>query len=201
MTDYFDIAFTPPVLDLQAHKGSAGRYERTSGPEDGPTRLGPDETEHISSRDSFYLASVGGDGWPYVQHRGGEAGFVTVMDPTTIGWLERHGNRQYVGTGNITADGRVAMIFVDYPRRTRLKLYGRATYHPDPDPELIEALGRPGWRIDGAVTVEVVAFAWNCPKQITPRFTAEEVRAAVEPLHERIAELERQLEAVGPGAP
>jgi len=98
-----------------------------------------------------------------------------------------------VGTGNISANGRVAAIFVDYPTRTRLKAYRHATHHPDPSPELLESLGATNHRNDGAVTVEFLATAWNCPKYITPRFTEDQISAAIRPLQQRIAELEAQL--------
>ena len=144
----------------------------------------------LTGRDSFYLASVSETGWPYVQHRGGDVGFVKILDDQTIGWSERRGNRQYLGTGNITANGRVAAIFVDYPSRTRLKLFGRATYHADPAPELLARLEALDERVDGVVTVEVLATDWNCPKYITPRFTDEQLRAVTNRFEARIVDLE-----------
>jgi predicted pyridoxine 5'-phosphate oxidase superfamily flavin-nucleotide-binding protein len=189
MENYLDALTTPAVLAVREEKGSAGTYR----PAPPPAALEPAEVEYITERDSFYIATVGESGWPYVQHRGGEAGFVRVLGPTTIGWVERSGNRQYLGTGNITADDRVSMILVDYPNRTRLKLRGHATYHPNPAPGLVTALGGEGVRVDGAITVEVVATDWNCPKYITPRYTAEQVAVVTDELHARIADLERQL--------
>jgi hypothetical protein len=194
MTDFFDIAATSTVLDLQRQKGSLGMYvsEVGSGPGT-PHSLTPEEIELITTRNSFYLASVGDTGWPYVQHRGGDAGFITVLDDHTIGWAERNGNRQYVGTGNITDNGRVAGILVDYPSRTRLKFYGRATYHADPAPDLVVALGAEEIRHDGAITIELLATAWNCPKYITPRYPEAEVKSVVDGLQKRITELEAKL--------
>ena len=202
MADFFDIAYTPTVLGLQDRRGSRGLY---GGIEASPLadadagsltshELTADEVELITGRDSLYLASVGENGWPYVQHRGGQPGFVHQLDAHTIGWVERTGNRQYVGTGNVSGDGRVALILMDYPSRTRLKIWGRATHHPDPSPELLERLGAEGIRADGAITIEVVATAWNCPKYITPRFTEAQVAQVTRPLVDRIAELEDELE-------
>lgn len=200
MTDYFDIAVTPAVLELQELKGSKGMYTDSPGTGPGePHRLEVQEQQLLTTRDSFYLASVSEEGWPYLQHRGGEAGFVKIIDDHTIGWAERNGNRQYIGTGNITANGRIAAIFVDYPSRTRLKLYGNATYHPDPSPELLATLGAQDLRTDGAITVEVLATAWNCPKYITPRFTEDQVRGAIDQLQVRIEELEQALAAASAG--
>ncbi|MEM9463771.1 MAG: pyridoxamine 5'-phosphate oxidase family protein [Actinomycetota bacterium] len=195
---YFDIAFTPSVLDLQKAKGSremnAANHERTvTNP-----RLGHAEIAHIAARDSLYMATVGETGWPYVQHKGGEPGWVKVLGSTTIGWLERNGNKQYLGTGNLAANDRVALILVDYPNRTRLKVYGRATYHAELDTYLAGVLEADGERHDGATTIEVDAVAWNCPKYLTPRFTQPEVQVAFDEhtreLRARIAELEAEVE-------
>ena len=116
--------------------------------------------------------------------------------PPTAGGANGGGNRQYLGTGNLLANDKVSIIFMNYAERQRLKVLGRATVHADPSPELIEQLGAQGVRVDGAVTVEIEATAWNCPKHITPRFTQAQVEGAVTHLTERIAELEAQLEAV-----
>lgn len=198
MTDFFDIAITPSVLEHQRQKGSFGLYVDEVGPgPSGPSTLSGSEAEFLTARDSFYLATVGETGWPYVQHRGGDRGFIKQLDPHTIGWVERNGNRQYVGTGNIVHNGRVAAIFVDYPNRARLKIYGQATYHADPSAELLEALDATDVRHDGAITIEILATSWNCPKFIAPRYTEDAVREVVAPLQARISELEEQLSRHG----
>ena len=194
MEPYFDIAFTPSVRRVQEHKGAREHYAKLAAGWGPPDSLTEDEIAHIRARDRLYLATVSETGWPYVQHRGGDVGFVKVIDPSTIGWVERKGNRQYVGTGNITASERVALVLVDYPNRTRLKIYGNAVYDRDPSPELLQQLDATTIRHDGAVTIHIVATDWNCPKHITPRFTADEVRAMTAPLRERIEALERQVE-------
>jgi predicted pyridoxine 5'-phosphate oxidase superfamily flavin-nucleotide-binding protein len=193
MRKYFDIAFTPAVTEVQSLKGAREHYARAGESWPVPTRLNEQEVTHIQAADSFYLASVSESGWPYVQHRGGDKGFVTVLDDHTIGWLERTGNRQYISSGNIAANDKLAIIMVDYPSRTRLKLYGNANNHIDPSDELISRLGGDGIRNDGAVTVEVVSYDWNCPKYITPRFTEEQIREITAPLEERIRDLEAEL--------
>lgn len=194
MTDFFDIAVTPAVLALQEEKGSLGMYTDSIGAGPGePHTITEQEAELILTRDSFYMATVGETGWPYLQHRGGDAGFVKILDSNTIGWAERNGNRQYIGTGNISANGRVALILLDYPSKTRLKVYGEATHHANPSPELLEQLGATDMRTDGAITITLLATAWNCPKYITPRFTEEHVSGAIEMLQERIGVLENEL--------
>uniref|UniRef100_UPI00245622AD pyridoxamine 5'-phosphate oxidase family protein n=1 Tax=Nocardia carnea TaxID=37328 RepID=UPI00245622AD len=159
-----------------------------------PRGGGAGEAEFLQRRDSFYIASTGSNGWPYVQHRGGAPGFVKITGPTQLTWAESTGNRQYITAGHLDHDDRVAIIAVDYPNRKRLKILGHARFEPDPAPEILEQLGASG-RLEGILTVEVVAFDWNCPKFITPRFTVAEMRAATEPLRERISQLETALAA------
>jgi len=191
MEHFGAIAFGPSSQEHQRRRGSYEGYRSMiAGPAaDG---LGSFEVDFLAARDSIYLSSVGEAGWPYVQHRGGPAGFIRVIDPTHIAWAERAGNKQYVTAGNLDHDDRVAIIAVDYPSRMRIKLLGHARFDPDPDLALLERLGIDG-RVEGLVTVEVVAFDWNCPKYITPRFTADEIREATRPLTERIAQLEAEL--------
>jgi len=193
MRSYLDDLFTPAVHAVQQTKGAAGLYPIGG---DALETLDASEIDHITASDSFYMATVSESGWPYVQHKGGGPGFVKILGPTRIGWTERSGNRQYLGTGNIVAGSKVAAIFVDYPTRTRLKIRGTATYHPDPSPELIEALEADNLRVDGAITIDVAATAWNCPKYITPRYHTAQIDAGVQPLRDRIADLEAQLDAL-----
>jgi predicted pyridoxine 5'-phosphate oxidase superfamily flavin-nucleotide-binding protein len=191
--DHFgDIAFTPSVQLHQARRGSRDTYKQMTEASPPPLGLGPDEAAFLAERDSFYLATVGEGGWPYVQHRGGPAGFVHILDATHLAWVERAGNRQFVTAGNLDHDDRVALIAVDYPNRQRLKVLGHARWSADPDPDIGVALGITG-RLEGLVTVEVAAFDWNCPKYITPRYTAEQVRDVTGALTARIADLEAQL--------
>lgn len=191
MERFFDLAFGADAELHQRRRGSFDRYDAARALP-APAGFGEAEIDFLSRRDSFYLATVGANGWPYVQHRGGPAGFVKVVDPTHLAWAERSGNRQYVTAGHIDYDDRVAIIAVDYPSRQRLKVLGHARFVPDPAPELVARLDIEG-RIEGLVTVEVAAFDWNCPKFITPRFTADEVGAVIEPLQHRIRELEAAL--------
>lgn len=192
MEHFFALTFGAKEQAHQRRQGSFARYEHLRSAAPGPVGLGAAEAEFLQRRDSLYLASTGSNGWPYVQHRGGAPGFVKVTGPAQLTWAESTGNRQYITAGHLDHDDRVAIIAVDYPNRKRLKVLGHARFDPDPPPELLEQLGATG-RLEGTLTVEVVAFDWNCPKFITPRFTAADMRAVTQPLRERIAELEAAL--------
>jgi predicted pyridoxine 5'-phosphate oxidase superfamily flavin-nucleotide-binding protein len=194
---FSEIAFTPAVRAAQAAHGSARAYEsRLAGETPFGDRLGEPEAEFIAARDSFYMASVGETGWPYVQHRGGPAGFLKVLDETTLGFADFRGNRQYVSLGNVTGDDRVCLFLMDYANRARLKLFGHARITNDPaDLARLASAGYAG-KVERGWLIEVSGFDWNCPQHITPRFAEAEVIAGVTPLHRRIAELEAEFAAL-----
>lgn len=174
---FAEIAFTDAVKRLQEKHGSRGAYARLEGETDVHGKLGPDEAAFLSLRDSFYMASVGETGWPYIQHRGGPRGFVRVLDEGTIGFADFTGNRQYITLGNVTGNDRVALFFMDYPNRTRLKLLGHASIVPPDDAATLARLKLPGYkaRVERGIVVRVAGFDWNCPQHITPRYTVEEI--------------------------
>ena len=170
------IAFTESVRDVQEAFGSRERYAAMDEGEDYGHVLSEREASFIAARDSFYMASVNEDGWPYVQHRGGPVGFVRVLDETTIGFSDFRGNRQYVSVGNVTKDDRVSLFFMDYPNRKRLKLFGRVRLIDTDDCRLNDlALEDYRARIDRGFVIDVEAFDWNCPQHITPRYTVAEI--------------------------
>jgi len=181
MQSFADIAFTPTVKELQEAAGSRASYARMDGP---GHDLGPREWAFLEERDSFYMASVSETGWPYVQHRGGPAGFLRVLDADTIGFADFQGNKQYVSTGNLMNDNRVSLILVDYPNRQRLKILGHARFvGEDGTPEeraALKKLALPDYRarVERGVLINVAAFDWNCPQHITARYTVDEIEAA-----------------------
>lgn len=198
---FADIAFTPSVKAAQSLYGSRRSNE---GLEDTSIRrdlLGDVEKEFIEARDSFYQATVSETGWPYVQFRGGPPGFLKVLDPARLAFADFRGNVQYVSVGNINADGRIALILLDYPSRRRLKVWGRArVVHAADDPALLASLETSGYRAktERAIVIAVEAFDWNCPQHITPRFTEEEVFAATAPLRQEIEVLRGRLSQLAP---
>lgn len=195
---YGSIAFTPNVRSVQEEHGSAAFYGRKAdagAATQGPDRLTDDEREYLAERDHFYLASVGETGWPYVQFRGGPMGFVRVLDDHSIGWADFRGNLQYISTGNMGGEDRVALIFLDYAHRRRLKIFGRArTVTADADPQLVRSLADPAYDavVERAVVVDVAAYDWNCPQHITPRYTRAELEDALEPMRRKLASLEAE---------
>ncbi len=192
---FAEIAFTDSVRQMQETMGSRQGYARLEGPEPSNAALGPVEAAFIAERDSLYMATVSETGWPYIQHRGGPAGFVRVLGETTIGFPDFKGNRQYVSVGNMVTNDRVSLFFMDYAHRTRLKLLGRAEIIDATHPLLLDRLATPGYRgrAERGLLVHVEAFDWNCPQHITPRFTLAEVEAATAPLHRRVEDLEAEL--------
>ncbi|MFJ3437744.1 pyridoxamine 5'-phosphate oxidase family protein [Streptomyces cyaneofuscatus] len=200
MSRFNQLAQTATVRQVQEEMGSAsaaGRRLREQVEE--PQPLDARSAEFIRSLDGFLFASVGETGWPYIQFKGGPPGFVHVLDEHTLGLLDVRGNRQYVTTGNVRGDDRVALFFIDHARQTRLKLFGHATAVPvDENLALAERLESPRTegRVEQIVTIRVEAFAWNCPNHITPRFSQQEVSDALAPLHERLARLEEENAAL-----
>lgn len=193
---FAEITFTPTVKKVQEELGSRSSYVRMEGIPDAVNhRLTEAEAGFIAARNSLYMATVSETGWPYVQHRGGPTGFVRVLDDSTIGFADFRGNRQYVSVGNLMTDDRVALFFMDYPNKTRLKLLGRIRIIALDDRALLSRLESPDYRarIERGFIITVEGFDWNCPQHITERFTLDEVRAMTAPLTARIAELEAEL--------
>lgn len=197
---FANIAFTPKVRDQQERLGSARHYDRfLSEVTSGTDELTERERIFIAARDGFYQATVSETGWPYVQFRGGPAGFLKVLDATTIAYADFRGNRQYVSLGNVSGDDRISLILMDYPNRRRLKILGRArTIEIDDDPDLVSRLAVPGYkgRPERAVLIRVEGIDWNCPQHIPQRFTTDELERGLRPLREEQERLRAENEAL-----
>jgi uncharacterized protein len=193
---FAELAFTPLVKEQQQQHGSRHLYERVEQSLDLGDRLGAAEQAFVGERDGFYMASVTENGWPYVQYRGGPVGFLRVLDDRTIGFADLRGNKQYISTGNLLHDDRVALFLMDYPNQSRLKILGRAVVHEE-DAEaqkLIETLRMPEEKspVERALVIHVEAFDWNCPQHITPRYSERELANILEPMRRRLEELESE---------
>lgn len=196
---FLDLAFTPSVLAAQQRY--FGRSQ-VLPPAPGDDALGPEEKAFIESRDSFYLSSVSETGWPYVQHRGGPAGFAKVVSPSEVVFADFKGNRQMLTTGNVASNDRVCLFLMDYPQRERLKIFGHAeVLDAREHPELISqaTASELAKNVERLVRIRVVGFDWNCPKYITPRYTTDEVQTAMEPMKARIRQLEEELASLQVG--
>ena len=168
--------FSEAAKKLQERAGSREAYERMAHSgrfEDG---LGEFEKEFIAARDSFYMATVTPDGWPYIQHRGGPAGFLQVVDEHTLAFADYSGNKQFISAGNLSVNDRVSLFLMDYPYQARLKIIGHArVLKAGEDPEIEVRLVRErGAKVESVIVIEVVGYDWNCSQHITPRFTREE---------------------------
>lgn len=194
--EYLRRMLTPSVRAAQSH------YYGKSYPDQGndpiEEQLGPNELAFLAQRDSFYMATVTEDGWPYVQHRGGPPGLLVANGPDELLFADYGGNRQLISVGSLQRERRVSLFLMDYASRTRLKIMGTAEVldareHPD----LVEACAPKGGHpaaVERVFRIRVIAGDWNCPKYITERYTRTEVAQLMRPLQERIEELESELE-------
>jgi uncharacterized protein len=198
--NYVHTLFTDAARAMQEADGSRPSYARMEEGADGtPDAITEKEAEFIAARDSFYIASITDKGWPYVQHRGGPAGFLRVLPGNRLGFADYRGNRQHVSTTNLVAEPRVSLFLMDYPNRRRLKLLGLARIvTAEDDPALVTSLMPDGYKAvpERAYVIDVVGFDWNCPQHITPRFTREEIAAAVQPLTTEINQLRAEVETL-----
>jgi hypothetical protein len=197
---FMHTVLTPAVLEAERHY-----YGRTYPAFDAaPNRdaLTAGEADFIANRDSFYMATITENGWPYLQHRGGPTGFLRVTGPNELMFADHGGNRQMISVGSLAANDRVNLFLMDYPARERLKILGRARVldarqHPD----LVQMVAPPGGhatKVERIFVIDVLSYDWNCPKFITPRFTADDMDAVMAPLKARIAELETLLQRPTP---
>ena len=195
-----ELAFTPLVKAHQQQHNSRAQYQRMEEQGAPDDSLGVSERTFIALRDSVYMASVSETGWPYVQHRGGETGFVHVLDPKTLAFADLRGNKQYISVGNLEHDARVALFFMDYPNQTRLKILGRVEIHENDAKaaELLKSLhpANPKEVVERVILIHVEAFDWNCPQHITPRFTLEELEPSLAPIRDRLKALEAENAAL-----
>lgn len=196
--NYVHTLFTDAARAMQEADGSRGSYARMEAGASGePDVISDKEAEFIAARDSFYLASVTSKGWPYMQHRGGPAGFLKVLPGNRLGFADYRGNRQHVSTTNLIAEPRVSLFLMDYPNRRRLKILGEARIiSAEDDPALVASLMPEGYKAlaERAYIIDVVGFDWNCPQHITPRFTEAELAQAIRPLTTELNQLRSEVE-------
>ena len=191
-----DIAFTESVKAVQQRMGSRKHYERMETAGGWENVISKDLAGFIGDRDSFYLATANAKGQPYIQHRGGPKGFLKVLDERTLAFADFAGNRQYITVGNLAENKQAFLFLMDYVNQTRVKIWGTAEVVDDP--RLVKQLTDPAYKgkSERAIRFHVEAFDINCRQHIRPRFTQEEVEALVQPLRDRLAELEAENKAL-----
>lgn len=172
-----DIAFTDAVKKIQKRKGSRDIYANMEQRGSWQDTITKQLADFIAERDSFYMATVSSEGQPYIQHRGGPKGFLKVIDDHTLGFADFVGNRQYISYGNLEENNKVCLFFMDYPNRTRIKLWGTSEVNEN-DEALIEQLSVSDYKgvVERAFIIHVEAWDRNCPQHIVPRYTKQEIR-------------------------
>jgi predicted pyridoxine 5'-phosphate oxidase superfamily flavin-nucleotide-binding protein len=192
------LAFTSAVKEMQEKYGSRSSYARMERDTyiDGLTE---NEIDFIAGQDSFYMATIGENGFPYLQYRGGPKGFLKVLDAKRIGFIDFKGNMQYISVGNIASNKNVALIMVDYPSRTRLKIFASVEIVELKDgPALYDQLnlGEYKFRPERMMVFTIEAYDWNCPQHITPRYTVTDIEQAFAGQREYISKLEAEVKAL-----
>ncbi|MEK6216246.1 MAG: pyridoxamine 5'-phosphate oxidase family protein [Boseongicola sp.] len=197
MDNYASHMFTKAVQDEQATLGVRDRFQKmyrnrfTDG-------LDEDVKGFIATRTSFYMATVGETGWPYVQHRGGPPGFLKFLDDDILGFVDYSGNKQMISKGNLAGGDRVSLFLMDYARKARLKIIGHAKMvAAEDEPELAARLETVGQGpVERLATIRITAFDWNCPKYIEPRFTESEIEAMLRPRLKELADENARLRKI-----
>jgi len=188
-----DVAFTPSVKAEQARRGSRAAYARMEQGEGWETRITPELVAFLAERDSVYLGTANAQGQPYIQHRGGPPGFVRPLDERTLGFADLRGNRQYITLGNLAENDQAFLFLMDYERRQRIKIWGRARA-VEGDAALLARLAPASSHVrpERAIVFRVEAWDVNCPQHIPRKIDAAAVQAMRDQLERRIRELEAE---------
>lgn len=193
--NFAEIAFSAEAKALQKKFGSRETYERMerSTVYEGLTIQ---EEKFISQRDSFYMSTVGENGFPYIQHRGGPKGFLKILDKNRLGFVDFKGNMQYVSVGNLATNNKIALFLMDYARKRRLKIYATVEVVELKDhQDLYDFLDLEDYKFspERMFVFHIEAFDWNCPQHITSRYTIDELNQFLEPQREYIKKLEAEI--------
>lgn len=199
MTPSSDVAFSPSVKAAQTARGSRMAYARMEKNGGWQTQVTDDLRDFVAERDSFYLSTASQDGQPYIQHRGGPAGFLKVLDDQTLAFADYRGNAQYISVGNVDENPKAMMFLMDYPTRRRIKVWGTLEYVED-DAALVEKVQDAdyGAKIERVVLFRITAWDMNCPQHIQPRYTEAQLGPMLEDYQRRIRELEAEVHRLKP---
>lgn len=189
-----DVAFTPAVKAIQSRKGSRQGYARMEQNGGWETAVTPELAEFIAAQTSFFLATANADGQPYIQHRGGPAGFLRVLDLHTLAFVDYAGNKQYISQGNLSENPKAHLFLMDYENRQRVKVWGSAKVI-EGDADLTARLMPKGYAAKPEQIIVFTISAWdaNCPQHIPQRVDVARMKAALDQRDARIRELQAQL--------
>lgn len=192
MTNNSEIVFTPAAQRAQAERGPLTHYEKRIA-EGFPDTVTPELAKFLAEQDTMFLGTASATGAPYIQHRGGPKGFIKVLDERTLGFADYRGNRQYITLANLSENARAYLFVIDFARRQRIKLWGRAKV-VEGDPALIDRLFDKGYkaRPERAILFTIEAWDVNCSQHITARFTEAELADAMATVQQHIAALEAE---------
>jgi predicted pyridoxine 5'-phosphate oxidase superfamily flavin-nucleotide-binding protein len=190
-----DIAFTPAVKAVQTRKGSRATYARMEEGAGWQTKITPELAEFIAAQTSVFLGTASAAGQPYIQHRGGPAGFLRAVDDSTIAFADFRGNRQFITHGNLVENPKAHLFLIDYAERRRVKIWGTARVVEN-DAALLAQLMPSDYkaRSEQVMLFHVDAWDANCPQHIPRRFEAADVERLVAERDQRIAQLEAEIE-------
>jgi predicted pyridoxine 5'-phosphate oxidase superfamily flavin-nucleotide-binding protein len=196
MTTNSDIVFPPAVRRAQAERGTAQAYDRKVAA-GFPNTVTPELAAFIAEQDTAFLATASAEGAPYIQHRGGPKGFIKVVDERTLGFADYRGNKQFITLGNLSENDRAYLFLIDFSRRQRIKLWGRARVVENDD-ALIEKLFDHGYKAKPERVILFTIEAWdvNCSQHITARLTVPEVESLLGTVQERVAALQTENAAL-----
>lgn len=190
-----DVAFTPAVKALQEKFNSRSNYAQMEQFRGWSSEVGPDLELFLAQIDSFYFGTASKQGQPYIQHRGGPKGFLRIISKNQLAFADFKGNRQFISSGNLSENNQAFIFLMDYPNRARIKLWGQAEVIYN-DTDLIESLHDNSYKAQPERAILFTISAWdvNCPQHILPRYTEEDIEKMAQPLHHKIAELEKQIQ-------
>ncbi|HEY6255901.1 MAG TPA: pyridoxamine 5'-phosphate oxidase family protein [Xanthobacteraceae bacterium] len=189
-----DVGFSPTVKVIQSRKGSRRGYLQMEEKGSWETRISDDLKAFMEAQTSVFLGTTNAAGQPYIQHRGGPAGFLRVVDDETIGFVDFAGNRQYITAGNLIDNPQAFLFLIDFAYRRRIKIWGTARV-VEGDAELTQKLMPQDYRARAEQVILFTVSAWdaNCPQHIPQRFEAADVAAALAERDQRIAALEAEI--------
>jgi uncharacterized protein len=194
-----DVAFSPSVKAVQTRKGSRRAYGTMEQKGGWQTRVTPELEHFVSAQTSIFLATVNAAGQPYIQHRGGPAGFLRVLDDRTLGFADFVGNRQYITQGNLADNPKAHLFLIDYASQERVKIWGEAQV-VEGDAALIDRLMPHAYkaRPEQAILFAISAWSANCAQHIPRRIEESEVAAMLAARDARIPALEDELARLRP---